>query len=241
MKSRLFLLFVITGMFASLPGEEYRQWNMITGGHFEAKLVDVGTTTVKLANREGKTIDFPLADLKPSDQSYAREWGQSAGSSKVAGSGSAGAMSDFAKTVYKDLVRVENGRLKRYRPEGVESPRYFAFYRSAHWCPPCRKFTPKLVEFYDEQKSSGAPFELVFMSRDRDEDAMEGYMTEYGMNWPAFDFGENGDLIALNGTGIPNLIVTDANGKKLLDSYDENGNYRGPTAVMRELKKLLGD
>ena len=37
-------------------------------------------------------------------------------------------------------------------------------YFSAHWCPPCRGFTPKLVEFRDANKKD---FEVVFVSSDR--------------------------------------------------------------------------
>ncbi|MFP4069608.1 MAG: thioredoxin-like domain-containing protein [Verrucomicrobiota bacterium] len=219
--------------------EDFRRWHDITGRQFEAKLTDVSATEATLENRDGKSIQFSLADLRPSDRSYARDW-QSANSTKTGGEASTGAaLTPFGDKVYKDLVRLDGKRLKRYKPELTASPKYFAFYRSAQWCPPCRKFTPGLVDFYDAQKAKGAPFELVFMSRDRDEAAMEGYMQEYAMNWPAFKHGKMGDLIALNGTGIPNLIVTDAEGNKLLDSYDENGEYRGPTVVMRELEKLL--
>lgn len=222
-------------------GEEtdFRRWHMITGGHFEAKMTGVGTTTVRLENREGASIDFPLADLRPSDRAYVREnrmerqsTGTGASMAETAG------RTEFAGRVFRDLVRLENGGLRRHKPE-AGAPEYFAFYRSAHWCPPCRKFTPKLVEFYNAQKADGAPFELIFISSDRNEDAMEGYMEEYGMRWPAFEHGENRDIVASNGSGIPNLIVTDAEGNKLLDSYEPGGKYRGPTAVMRELADLL--
>jgi hypothetical protein len=81
--------------------------------------------------------------------------------------------------------------------------------------------------------------ELIFISSDRSEDAMAEYMDEYDMPWPAFAYGENKDIVQRNGKGIPSLIVTDANGKKLLDSYDSAGKFIGPTNVMDELEKLL--
>ena len=37
-------------------------------------------------------------------------------------------------------------------------------YFSAQWCPPCRHFTPSLVEFRDQNKKD---FEVVFVSSDR--------------------------------------------------------------------------
>merc|ERR1712048_719448 len=44
-------------------------------------------------------------------------------------------------------------------------------YFSAHWCPPCRGFTPKLAECYNALQAAGKPFEVVFLSSDRDDDA----------------------------------------------------------------------
>merc|ERR1719495_1556006 len=37
-------------------------------------------------------------------------------------------------------------------------------YFSAHWCPPCRGFTPKLAETYKKLKEQGQNFEIVFVS-----------------------------------------------------------------------------
>lgn len=81
--------------------------------------------------------------------------------------------------------------------------------------------------------------ELIFISSDRGEDAMAEYMKNDDMPWPAFAYGENKDIVQRNGNGIPSLIVTDANGNKLLDSYGSAGKYIGPTKVMNELEKLL--
>ncbi len=225
-----------------LGAEDLRTWHTITGGHFEAKLVEVHSTRVTLANEAGKTIDFPITDLRPSDQSYIRSWQQSqTEASAEAGQGVdlSAEWPDFTRKVFKDLVYLKGRRLSRYSPEPAAKPEYFAFYRSAHWCPPCRGFTPGLVDYYDMYKLKGAPFELVFISSDKSEEAMEEYMDEYDMEWPAFEYGENKDIVSRNGNGIPNLIVTDAEGNKLFDSYDESGKYIGPSYVMTQLEELL--
>lgn len=240
MKHFISFFFLLT-LTALGSDDGFRQWGMISGGQFEAKLNNAGNRTVELENREGKTIDFPIADLKPSDQQFVRDWQMAQNQPDAAGvtDSTTPGQTEFAKTVYRDLVTAKGKRLVRFEAESVEAPKYFAFYRSAMWCPPCRAFTPDLVRFYKKQKDQGAAFELIFVSSDKNEEAMAEYMNEYKMPWPAFAFGKNKSLVGSKGGGIPNLIVTDANGKKVLDSYDDDGKYIGPRNVMTQLEKLL--
>ena len=51
-------------------------------------------------------------------------------------------------------------------------------YFSAHWCPPCRGFTPKLGQIYSQLKAAGKKTEFVFVSSDRDQSAFDGYHAE---------------------------------------------------------------
>jgi nucleoredoxin len=63
----------------------------------------------------------------------------------------------------------------------------FGLYFSAHWCPPCRGFTPKLAEWYNTSlKAKG--FEVVFVSSDKDEGAFKEYFGE--QPWLALDFSD---------------------------------------------------
>ena len=40
-------------------------------------------------------------------------------------------------------------------------------YFSAHWCAPCRAFTPRLLQFYQEKKAVAEDdFEIIFVSSD---------------------------------------------------------------------------
>ncbi|MBE7464363.1 MAG: redoxin family protein [Planctomycetes bacterium] len=85
-------------------------------------------------------------------------------------------------------------------------------YFSAHWCPPCRAFTPKLVEF---RNANAAGFEIVFVSSDKSPADQKKYMTETKMQWPTIKL--NGDtskkLKQEHGIrGIPSLIILGPDG-----------------------------
>ena len=61
-------------------------------------------------------------------------------------------------------------------------------YFSAHWCPPCRAFTPKLAKWYSDIKATemGRYLEIVFISSDREEASFNTYYSE--MPWLAIPF-----------------------------------------------------
>ncbi|KAL5552876.1 hypothetical protein UlMin_040277 [Ulmus minor] len=61
-------------------------------------------------------------------------------------------------------------------------------YFSAHWCPPCRAFTPRLSEIYNEIKAKGEAFEVIFISSDRDQSSFDEYFAS--MPWLALPFGD---------------------------------------------------
>merc|ERR1711948_222110 len=57
----------------------------------------------------------------------------------------------------------------------LSSKDFVLIYFSAHWCPPCRGFTPVLAEFYNEAKAAGKNIEIVFVSSDQDEGQWKTY------------------------------------------------------------------
>lgn len=121
----------------------------------------------------------------------------------------------------------------------LSGPQYLLLYFSAHWCPPCRAFTPKLVEFYNANKKD-KNFELVFISRDKNEAAMFEYMKETSMPWPAvkFDAVDSTGIRKYCGPGIPCLVLTDAKGTVLADSF-KGQDYLGPEQVLEALLAKL--
>lgn len=119
------------------------------------------------------------------------------------------------------------------------SPKYTALYFSAHWCPPCRLFTPKLVEWYREFKAKHPDFELVFVSGDRDADAMESYMKEASMPWPAvaYDKARSEVFEKYSSQGIPYLVLVGDDGKAL--TAQPGNEWQSPEEVLTKIEELV--
>eukprot|EP00960_Hanusia_phi_P071015 767446-Hanusia_phi.AAC.2 len=94
-------------------------------------------------------------------------------------------------------------------------------YFSAHWCPPCKKFTPILTETYKKIKESKG-FEIIFVSSDRDEKQFQTYFQT--MPWLALPFSEshNETLSShFDVDGIPTLVLIDSDGNIITkEGYD---------------------
>ena len=57
---------------------------------------------------------------------------------------------------------------------------------SAHWCRPCRNFTPNLVQIYTALRNTGKNIEIIFISLDRDDASFWDHFK--GMPWLALPF-----------------------------------------------------
>jgi nucleoredoxin len=150
-----------------------------------------------------------------------------------------------ADAIYKflkaDLVQWHNGSLVRADDEALAHKKFFAFYFSAHWCQPCRKFTPQLVEYYKRVVAQHPEFEIILYSFDKSPAAMENYMRETNMPWPAINFEklQAKEVLKKNaGEGIPSLVLVDATGKVLSTSY-AGTQYLGPAKVLADLDAIL--
>ena len=140
-----------------------------------------------------------------------------------------------------DLVSLRNGALGHFDDEVLEKKKLIALYFSAHWCAPCRKFTPELVDYYNRVATQHPEFEIVFVSFDKSQFAMETYMREANMPWPAIDFPKLGGKEAIRkyaGTGIPCLVLVDATGKVISSTY-AGAQYFGPAKVLGDLDAIF--
>ena len=140
---------------------------------------------------------------------------------------------DYFGKIEPRLFRVEDGKRADFK-KPAQSPRYTALYYSAHWCPPCRAFTPKLVEWYKDFKAKHENFELVFVSSDQSEKAQIEYMKETGMPWPAVKFSATSDpnFEKYAPSGIPYLVLIDENGKALTEK-------EGAGKTLKKIEELV--
>jgi thiol-disulfide isomerase/thioredoxin len=146
-----------------------------------------------------------------------------------------------ASLVKGELVTSSNGVLRPYLDAEFEKKKLIGLYLSAHWCAPCRQFTPKLVAYYNKVAAAHPEFEILFVSMDKGASVMERYMRDDQMPWPALNFDKvagNDALRKYFGDSIPCLVVVDENGKVIFDTY-AGKNYRGPEAVLADLDQFF--
>ncbi|MCW1883165.1 thioredoxin-like domain-containing protein [Luteolibacter flavescens] len=234
MKKTILLSILMAGV--SFAG--FEKWTNKDGKTAELDLVKVTETGGEKAGefkmRNGKSVTLKLSDLADADQKRLEEWKPAAAPAGEA------KPSVFDKDLDGNLVKLEGKSLKKYELT-AKPTKYYLFYYTASWCGPCQKFTPSLVEFYEKNKPGNDTFEIVLVTSDADEDAMEGYAVEKKMSWPHLKLSKTEKFkksVAHPGGGIPNLVLTDLEGKILKSSY-EGKEYKGPHVVMNHLETLL--
>mmetsp|Transcript_10574 Transcript_10574/g.15266 ORF Transcript_10574/g.15266 Transcript_10574/m.15266 type:complete len:288 (-) Transcript_10574:194-1057(-) len=118
------------------------------------------------------------------------------------------------------------------------------FYFSAHWCPPCRQFTPMLAKFYADAKAAGHPIEIVFVSADRSEKDMMAYFQNDHGDYFAVKYNQAATKQLgpeLQVRGIPALHLVDQNGlPKLPADQIRNAVASGDVSAAAEWAKLCG-
>ena len=126
-----------------------------------------------------------------------------------------------------------------------------ALYFSAHWCPPCRRFTPILKDFYEDVNSEEQVLEIIFVSSDDSEGAQQQYLKEAHGDWlvVGYDDPSREELKQRYGcfagkeqgkwpsvsrrNGIPGLVVVTPDGGEVLfgDAACSAVERQGPAIV----------
>jgi thiol-disulfide isomerase/thioredoxin len=219
------LQFLLGLIFAGVSSGAFEKWTNKDGKTAELDLIQVvdkdGEKAGEFKMRSGRSVTLKASDLSEDAAAKLAAWVPPAPIVE-------GKPSVFDKALDGNLVKLSGKSLKKFTP--TERPqKYYVFYYTASWCGPCQQFTPSLVEFYEKNKSDN--FEIVLITSDQDEGAMEEYAVAKKMPWPQLKLK---DATAFKKdfphgvSGIPSVIVCELDGKML-------GNYRN----LAELEKLV--
>lgn len=195
---------------------EFRTWTRNDGKSAELELLSVSDSGgVKSGNfkmRNGRTVTLDAASLSEADAKILEEWKPAATSPES--TAAPGAPSVFDEILDRNLEILDGRKLKRHEPASKPT-KHYVFYYTASWCGPCQAYTPQLVDFYNKAKKDNNTFEVVLISSDQDEDAMEGYAKDKSMPWPHLKLSKAGDFKSKfkhGVTGIPSVIICDLEG-----------------------------
>ena len=137
-------------------------------------------------------------------------------------------------------LKGKDGQVK-FSPK--DSP-FFGLYFSAHWCPPCRNFTPKLKNFYEVVNKNQKQIEIIFVTSDKSEAEFNGYFGS--MPWISIPFKDE-SIDNLKQTfevmGIPTFLVFNSEGKLIDDKarttvenrYPKNGYSEQTTKTIIDI------
>jgi thiol-disulfide isomerase/thioredoxin len=217
METRRCLLILFAAACLTAHGE-IRRWTSIAGTTIDAEFVELKFDTVILKTADGAEKKIPRSKLIRSDQQLVAQLANPFASSGKESAAPAAKASDALYELFGDeLVNAEKDDVSVDALAGKTIGIYF----SAHWCPPCRAFTPQLVKFHNEMTRKGKPFEIVFVSSDKEKAAMFEYMEEMEMPWLALPFGDSHKAklaSKFHVSGIPKLVIIDENGNLITEN-----------------------
>ena len=137
-------------------------------------------------------------------------------------------------------LKGKDGQVK-FSPK--DSP-FFGLYFSAHWCRPCRNFTPKLKNFYEVVNKNQKQIEIIFVTSDKSEAEFNEYFGS--MPWISLPFKDE-SIDNLKQTfevmGIPTFLVFNSEGKLIDDKarttvenrYPKNGYSEQTTKTIIDI------
>ncbi|CAD5235531.1 unnamed protein product [Bursaphelenchus xylophilus] len=146
-------------------------------------------------------------------------------------------------TLLKDakLFRNKGGAFSPADVKELDGKDVIAFYFSAHWCRPCRDFTPQLKDFYNEVNKGSSKLEVVFFSFDNNEESCHDYLKEAHGDWLFLEAGDPkiGEIAyKFKFMGIPALLLVNKNGEKVGDVRADVTDIPPLVAISQWIEKV---
>lgn len=207
----------------------------LRGGTYQLSADEIAAFEQKRVDLKQRASDA-VAEVEPVDQTTR----QTNPSQNPRPAVAAPAINEVYRLLKGDLVSCQNGNVAPFDDEALQSKKLFLFFFSANWSPPGRKFTPRLIEYYERVTAQHPELEVIFFSTDRSQFGMETYMRQTNMPWPAVAFPQINLKAAAMATDsvhdMPCLILVNAGGRILSSSARPDGD---PEKVLADLDKLF--
>lgn len=209
-------------------------------GAYQASASEIAAVKEKLAREEAKAAEAAEAAEQPNErQTPARNDVAKTQSKRPA----AAQPNDVVYRLLRgSLVHWHNGVLSRFDDEALEHKKLYLFFFSSNRSKPGRQFTAQLVDYYNRVTPQHPELEVVLFSADTSPFAMETYIGQSNMPWPAVAY----DQIAARAQGIqeqhvhgvPSLILVDAAGNILSNSGSDE-KHPSLEKVLVDLDKIF--
>ena len=138
-----------------------------------------------------------------------------------------------------DLVYWRGGSLVPFDNEELAHKKLYLLFFSGIWSREGRQFTPRLVDYYNRVAAEHPEFEVIFFSLDRSLFAMENYVSQTNMPWPAVAYDKRGGKSAVIGQTlarpIARLVLADGAGKILSDSGETRADFDKVLAALDQI------
>jgi len=128
-----------------------------------------------------------------------------------------------------DVIAVDKAQIAT-APEIIKAKKYLFIFKGAQWCVICRGFSSRLVTFYQKYYADKGDFDVVFVSSDHNQTAMDRYMKSRKMPWIGLKLDSEGAEALKKkypAETLPSLVLLDENDKVIAGTHTSKGKPKG--------------
>ena len=153
-----FIFLCAFALVARAPRAHAETWATQSAQTFEGQLSGVYGSIAVVASPKGGTTLFSVDQLDDPSLVKVADALDKAGKEPPTWAASTGKV---AKSLRHRLQILKEGKLVDFDPGTRPEPELYLVYFGAHWCRPCREFSPHLVQEYQRLRELAAPTPLI--------------------------------------------------------------------------------